>query len=260
MINRKLLASAVLGSLLAVSYVDVSRASNGSPSTSTIQTVTADGVTIYGQKYFANLTAKSPMILLFHQAGSNGRGEYADLIPWLNDAGYRVIAWDQRNGGKHYGSENRTVNALPKDTPASYCDAYPDLQAALDLTVKRGMAEKVVVWGSSYSAALVVQLAAKNNDKVSGVASFSPASGGPLVKCRARQWIEQVKAPVLAMRPASEMARDSSIEQKGILIKAGATFKVIKDGVHGSSMLVDARTKSDMTQARAGVIKWLKSI
>ncbi|NQZ06202.1 MAG: alpha/beta fold hydrolase [Algicola sp.] len=252
--NKKLLGGALLGALLVTSYVDVAKAS----ASTAIKTQTSDGVTIHGEKYFSNLNGKSPLILLFHQAGSNGRGEYGELIPWLNKSGFRVIAWDQRSGGKHFGSDNRTVNALPAGTANSYCDAYPDLQAALDFTVKKGLADNVVVWGSSYSAALVVQLAAKNNGKVSGVASFSPASGGPMVDCRARQWIGKVKAPMLFMRPESEMTRDSSVEQKAILIKAGADFSVVKHGVHGSSMLVDTRTKHDMTQARAGVIKWLK--
>lgn len=261
MMNGKLWASAILTAVLTISYVDVSKASSSGRSAITdVKTVTDDGVTIYGQKYFSNLNAKTPMILLFHQAGSNGRGEYADIIPWLNKSGFRVMVWDQRSGGEHFGSFNRTVNGLPSGTPTSYCDAYPDLQAALDLTVKQGIAEKIIVWGSSYSAALVVQLAAKNSQHIDGVAAFSPASGGPLKHCRARQWIEQVKAPVLVMRPKSEMARESSIKQRALFDKAGVTFRVIDNGVHGSSMLVDSRTEHDMSHARAGVVKWLKSV
>jgi pimeloyl-ACP methyl ester carboxylesterase len=256
MSNKKLLSGIALASLLTLSYVDVSKASTYSE----LKTVTADNVTIHGQKYFAKLSGKDPLILLFHQAGSNGRGEYGDLIPWLNQSGFRVIAWDQRSGGKRFGSDNRTVAGLAKDAPAAYCDAYQDLQAAVDYTFKQGLAKKVVVWGSSYSAALVVQLAAKNTDKVSGVASFSPASGGPMVNCRARQWVEKVKAPMLFMRPASEMARESSVLQRDILKAAGGKFEVIANGVHGSSMLVDTRTKHDMTTARAGMITWLKGL
>jgi pimeloyl-ACP methyl ester carboxylesterase len=261
MLNKNILGSVLLGAVLTVSYVDVSKASAaGKSKIREIQTTTEDGVSIFGQKYFSDLDDGSPLILMFHQAGSNGRGEYGDLIPWLNNAGYRVIAWDQRSGGKRFGSHNRTVDALPKGTPTSYCDAYPDLQAALDYTIKDGLAESVVVWGSSYSAALVVQLAAKNNDKVSGVASFSPASGGPMLRCRARQWVEQVKAPILVMRPESEMARESSVRQRDILTAAGVGFEVVDNGVHGSSMLVDSRTKSDMAKARKDVIDWLNGV
>lgn len=225
---------------------------------SMIKTQTSDGVTVYGEKYFAGLDKKAPLILLFHQAGSNGRGEYGELIPWLNDAGLRVIAWDQRSGGERFGDDNRTRNNMRKGTPSSFCDAYPDLQAALNYTVESGLSDKPMVWGSSYSAALVVQLAAKNADKVSGVLSFSPASGGPMVNCRARTWLDKVTAPMLFLRPKQEMARPSSVEQAKLLKAAGADFKVIEKGVHGSSMLVDRRTKNDMSKVRAKVIKWIK--
>lgn len=225
-----------------------------------IHTQTNDGVTIYGDKAFAGLDSKAPLILLFHQGGSNARGEYSDLIPWLNKAGFRVMAWDQRSGGGRYGSDNRTIAKLPDGKSRGYCEAYPDLQAALDYTVKNKLADKVTVWGSSYSAALVVQLAAKNPEKVSGVLSFSPASGGPMAPCRARNWLDKVKAPMLFMRPQSEMERQPSKDQRDILTGAGASFKVIKHGVHGSSMLVDSRTKQDMSKARSYVLKWLKKL
>ncbi len=130
-------------------------ASTNSP----ITTQTSDGVTIYGEPYFGDLDNTAPLILLFHQGGSNGRGEYAGIAKWLNNNGYRAIAWDQRSGGDTYGSENRTVKGLAEGTPASYCDAAADLSAALTHVLDHGFADKVIVWGSSYSAAMVFQLA-----------------------------------------------------------------------------------------------------
>lgn len=221
---------------------------------------TADGVTVFGETYFGRVAKDAPLVLMFHQGGASGRGEYKPLVKWLNKKGYRVIAWDQRSGGNKFDGKNRTVAHLKDGVAKGYCDAYPDLQAALDFTIDKGLAKDVVVWGSSYSAALVVQLAAKNNEVVRGVAAFSPASGGPLKPCLARDWIEQVKAPVLVMRPESEMARDSSKQQKKVLIEAGVKFKVLSDGIHGSSMLVDERTGKDMSKARMLVAKWLAHV
>jgi pimeloyl-ACP methyl ester carboxylesterase len=152
----------------------------------TLSTETSDKVTLYGEHYSKNTKANAPLILLFHQGGSNGRGEYNDIASWLNKSGFRAIAWDQRSGGRTYGSDNRTVANLPENTADGYCDAVADLQAALDFVIAHELAERVVVWGSSYSGALVFQLAAKNPRLVSGVIAFSPASGGPLVECRAR--------------------------------------------------------------------------
>lgn len=223
---------------------------------STVETTTADGVTIYGERYYGNLGSDAPLILLFHQGGSNGRGEYAPLAGWLNEVGYRAIAWDQRSGGDTYGESNRTKVGMSPDAEPGFCEAYPDLQAALDFVAGEG-AGGVIVWGSSYSGALVFRLAAQNPGMVSGVIAFSPASGGPMAECRARQWIHELDVPVLALRPASEMGRESSIEQRRIFLDAGADFHVIENGVHGSSLLIDERTGHDMSEARAAVAAWL---
>lgn len=223
-------------------------------------TTTIDDVTVYGETYFEGLDATAPLILLFHQARSNGRGEYAELANWLNAEGYRVIAWDQRSGGNTYGESNRTNQGLQKGIKKGNCDAYPDLQAALEYSLEQGLADKVFIVGSSYSAALVVQLAAKNIESVSGVVAFSPAAGGSMAKCRARDWIEQVQAPVFVLRPDSEMKRQSSQRQRDIFTSSGARFHIVEDGVHGASMLVDSRTKKDMHESRALVVQWLNNL
>lgn len=228
------------------------------PRSETVMTKTSDGVTIYGEKYSGSHDATAPLVLLFHQGGSNGRGEYAALAKWLNEAGFRAIAWDQRSGGKMYGETNRTIAGLPRESDPGYCDAYMDLQAALDYAAPASSGKKVVVWGSSYSASLVFRLAAENPDRVAGVIAFSPASGGPMVECRARLWVENVNVPVFVLRPASEMARDSSVEQRDILAAAGADFLVVENGVHGSSTLIDARTNHDMNATREAVLDWLR--
>jgi len=225
-----------------------------------ITTETRDGITVFGTLYGADLDSDSPLVLLFHQAGSNGRGEYADIVGWLNRPGFRAAAWDQRVGGDLYGSSNKTVSGLQSDHEWSYCDAYPDLLAALDRVIELDLAEKVILWGSSYSGSLVFRLAAERPDRVDGVIAFSPASGGPMVDCRARMWVDSVQAPVFVLRPASEMARASSEEQRDVLTAAGSEFLVVENGVHGSSMLVDERTEHDMSAVRETVIRWLGTI
>ena len=230
------------------------------PLPKTITTQTIDGVIIYGERYYGDLDAAAQLVLLFHQGGSNGRAEYAPLTNWLNDAGYRAIVWDQRNGGDLYGESNRTADSLPAGSNPGYCDAYPDLQAALDFVMSHGEAEEAIVWGSSYSGALVFRLAAENRDKVSGVLAFSPASGGPMVSCRARQWANDVRMPAIVFKPASEMTRESAEEQRQILEGAGVTFRIVEHGIHGSSLLVDARTENDMSGVRAQVIAWLDDL
>lgn len=262
LVDKVIKAGAVALCLVFASYMVASAAmavdGHKSQPTDVLTATTADGVTIHGKPYFGGLDADAPLVLLFHQGGANGRGEYGPIVPWLNESGFRAIAWDQREGGGTFGSVNRTVEGLAEGTPNGYCDAYPDLQAAVDYVMDKGLAERVIVWGSSYSGALVFQLAAKNPDVVAGIIAFSPASGGPLANCRAVQWIDGVSAPKLVMRPASEMEIPSAQNQRDVLVANDAAFHVVEGGVHGSSMLVDDRTEADMSAARAYVMEWLK--
>ncbi len=254
-------AAALCMMLAAAMVASTAMAVDGHKSqpTDVITAKTLDGVIIHGQSYFGDLDADAPLVLLFHQGGANGRGEYAPIAPWLNENGFRAIAWDQRAGGGTFGSVNRTVEGLAEGTPNGYCDAYPDLQAAVDYVMDKGLAERVIVWGSSYSGALVFQLAAKNPNAVSGVLAFSPASGGPLANCRAAQWIDGVTVPKLVMRPASEMEIPSAQNQRDVMVANGSAFYVVDEGVHGSSMLVDDRTEANMSAARTRVLEWLKN-
>ena len=219
--------------------------------------LTDDGVEVFGTPYFGDLPPEAPLVLLFHQGGSDGRGEYEPLIPWLNASGYRAVAWDLRAGGDVHGGVNRTAAALPTDVSNDFCSAYSDMKAALGYVREQGLADEVVVWGSSYSAALVFRLAAEYPGDISGLVAFSPASGGPMASCRARAWVDRVTAPMLVLRPGAEMDNPSAVEQRDLLIQAGVRFEVIEAGVHGSSMLVDARTGEDMSAARELVRRWL---
>ena len=227
-----------------------------------ITTVTTDAIAVHGNAWFGDLPDSSPLILLFHQGGSSGSGEYAQIAPWLVEAGYRVITWDQRAGGDLHGSPNRTVAGLSSTgaVPTGFCDAMPDLEAALEYVRSERLAERVLVWGSSYSGSLVFGLAAAHPETVAGVLAFSPASGGPVEACRAGLWAPAVRAPMLVLRPASEMERATSVEQRDALVAAGARFHVVTAGVHGSSMLVDERTGSDMAGPRGLVLEWLADV
>jgi dienelactone hydrolase len=129
----------------------------------------ADQVKVFATYYGTGDKAK-PIVLLFHQAGANG-AEYAEIAPKLNALGFNALAVDQRSGGSLFGRANRTVRALGQST--GYRAALPDLQAALDWARASG-ASKIVVCGSSYSAALVFLLAADNPGKIAGLMAFSP--------------------------------------------------------------------------------------
>lgn len=252
--KRRLWGAAAAAATIAAAGLGAS-ASSPKPS---LEAVTSDGVTIYGERYFGGLDSDAPVVLLFHQGGSSARGEFASIASWLNSLGYRAIAWDLRRGGELFEIPNKTFDGLgARADEYGFCDAYPDLEAALMQTLETLEADKVVVLGSSYSAALVFQLAAKHPERVSGVVAFSPASGGPMADCRAELWADSVAAPVLALRPASEMEREPSVVQREVLETAGAQFYVASPGTHGASMLIDERVEGDAGPTRQVVADWL---
>ena len=101
--------------------------------------------------------AKAPIVVAFHQARSSA-AEYAPIAPRLVNAGFTVLAIDQRSGDGAFGGTNRTAAGFAR-REVSYDAALPDLEAALAWAKAEARGAPVVVWGSSYSAALVFLLA-----------------------------------------------------------------------------------------------------
>jgi alpha-beta hydrolase superfamily lysophospholipase len=201
----------------------------------------ADGITVYADIFVSEQGKSAPLVMLFHQAGSNARGEYGTIIPRLTAMGLNVLAVDQRSGGDYFGASNRTVKALGHST--QYCAAYPDMEAALKYAIDNGFNGPRFAWGSSYSAALVLKLGGDHKDALTAVLSFSPGSGRAMGACNANNYLDTVAVPVLALSPRSEMgsrkAQFTRLKERGF-----QTF-VAESGVHGSSMLVKSRTQSD---------------
>jgi dienelactone hydrolase len=196
-----------------------------------------DGVQIRGDLYPLDEESRgsAPTILLFHQAGSN-RGEYASIAPRLNELGFNALAIDQRSGGDRWGYQNETVEKLGEST--DYLDALPDLEAALEWAEEFGSTGKTLIWGSSYSSALVFLLAAGNGE-VDAILSFSPGeylgSGQDEVRTAARK----VTQPVLVLTPDDERGRAQPVVDA--IAAKDKRFVVPDRAVHGSSMLVSDR-------------------
>jgi dienelactone hydrolase len=201
----------------------------------------SDGVKVYGT-YYPAPGAERPIILLFHQAGSN-RWEYAPIAPKLVAAGFSCLAIDQRAdedsdrpAGQMWGHANETIAHLGKS--ASFLDALEDLEAALAWARARDPHRKVIIWGSSYSASLVFLLAAKHPGEVAGLLSFSPGEYFP-DKHMVEDAAAKVTVPVFvtSAKDSSEIARARAIVD-AVANKATRTQYVpTVAGVHGSSTL-----------------------
>jgi dienelactone hydrolase len=193
------------------------------------------------------------VILLFHQAGSS-KAEYATIAPRLAAAGYTALAIDQRSGGSLFGP-NETASRLGGS--ASYEDAKPDLVAALDWAASRRL--PIVLWGSSYSAALVFEVAAEHANQVGAVIAFSPGEylgkSGAVARASA-----QVRVPIYVT--SSSDADEVSAARK-ILSASPAGSKtqfVPKIGVHGSSTLIESRDPKGAAENWDHVLAFLAAL
>ena len=220
-----------------------------------IELTSKDGITVHGWYYESEESTGA--IALFHQAGSNALAEYSGIAARLVEAGYSVLAIDQRKGGSRLGGENLTSAQVDEES-LSYCDAYPDLEVATNYLNERSR-RKIIVWGSSYSAALVLKLSIEHHDQVMAVLAFSPASGGPMGECSANQFIEALKVPTLALRPAREAEIESVRAQLDLFEEQGFETYISPEGVHGSSMLNPDRA-ADAQDTWAQVLNFLNTI
>ena len=219
----------VLAASLALAAANAADAVAGEP----VTIRAADGVTVYGQVWRA-AGAKPPLIVAFHQAESSS-AEYELIAPRLVEAGFTVLAIDQRSGDGAFGGTNRTAAALGR--AASYDEALPDLAAALAWAKADAKGAPVIVWGSSYSAALAFVLAAAHPGDVSAIVAFSPGeylAGKQTVRSAAAKvsvpvWIDQASS-------AEESAR-SAVILKAVKASDKHQFSAKVKSTHGSSTL-----------------------
>lgn len=215
---------------------------------------TADGTPVFGEIHGDIVNARA-LLLLFHQGGGNAHGEYSNIIPRLTRNGYAAIAIDARAGGTMLGGQNRTMAAVGGDP--HYCEAYPDLEAALEYGAGIAGDLPIIAWGSSFSGALVLRLASEHADRIDAVLAFSPAGGEPMGACPADRFATDVTIPALVLRPRSEAELDAVIDQMERFGRLGFLLHVADPGRHGSSMLNPERVEGDVEPTWEAVLEFL---
>jgi dienelactone hydrolase len=212
----------------------------------------ADGITVHGLWYKA--PHPKALILLFHQAESS-KDEYATIAPRLVQAGYSALAIDQRAGDGMFG-KNETAEEL--DRKASYLEATPDMQAALEWARRQKL--PIVLWGSSYSSSLIFPLAADDPQGVIALLSFSPGEYFD-DKRMIRTAAAKVKVPVFV---ASTNAKEETSEADPIMAalprSASNVRYVPEHAVHGSSMLIAARNPKGADANWKAVLAFLNRV
>ena len=235
MLLQKLLVSFIL-----LLFVNLSLASDTSnKSTVSISFKSADGLLITADSYTPHEKISTPLIVLFHQAGSS-RGEYSEIAPRLNKLGFNCIAVDLRSGEYSRGKDNETaIRAANAGLPTSYADALPDIIAALNYADTHYSNSKIIAWGSSYSAALALKVAGDHPELVDAVISFSPGEYFSHVG-KSKTWIrdsaKNIKAATFITSSKNEVGSWAAIYDV-INTSSKQSFIPKTAGKHGSKAL-----------------------
>ena len=197
-----------------------------------------DGLSISADLYKVH-DATAPFIVLCHQAGWS-RGEYREIAPKLNTLGFNCMAIDQRSGGKVNGIDNEsTARATKANKPVDYVDAEQDIIAAVEYARENYAAGKLILWGSSYSAALTLRVTGEHSDKIDGALAFAPGeyftrSGKP------GNWIatsaKKISCPVFITSAQNEKKNWAKI-YAAIESESKTSFLPKTKGNHGSRAL-----------------------
>ncbi len=224
-----------------------------------VQFKAEDGLEINADLYMVH-DKDAPFIILFHQAGWS-RGEYLEIAPKLNDMGYNCMAVDQRSGSAVNGIENETSKrALSKGLPTDYPDALPDLYAAINFVKTTYKPSKLIIWGSSYSSALVLKITGDNPDLVNAAMAFAPGEYFSRFG-KSEDWISQsaknINVPIFITSAKKEHANWKGIYDV-IPSEQKQSFLPSTEGKHGSRALWE---KFDDNEAYwKAVIRFLNSL
>jgi pimeloyl-ACP methyl ester carboxylesterase len=201
----------------------------------TIEFKSLDDLEITADLYLTD-DLNAPFILLFHQAGWS-RGSYREIAPQLNALGFNCMAIDQRSGNFVNDITNETAaRAKIKGLAMKYPDAYQDMQAALNYVYEKYEPKVMLIWGSSYSAALSFILADKNMEMLDGMLAFSPGEYFTFEGKSISEYAENLHMPVFITSSKDEEKNWSNIYE-AIPSKYKMNFVPDFDGYHGSRSL-----------------------
>lgn len=218
----------------------------------TVHFLSLDGMKMTADYHEINPDA--PVIILCHQAGYS-RGEYIDIAAQLNSFGFNCFAIDQRSGKSANGIVNETAkNAKERGRPTEYLDAEQDILAAIKHVTMLYHRDEVILWGSSYSAALALKIAA-THPQVSTVIAYSP--GEYLKGIDVQTAIKDLSVPTYVTSSHKEAAAVTTLLSEVTQTKV-VQFIPEGHGVHGSKALW--RDAQDNGEYWASIYVFLKGL
>jgi alpha-beta hydrolase superfamily lysophospholipase len=197
----------------------------------TIHFKSKDGLMITADLY--RVENPKGFILLCHRSHCN-RGEYRETAPKLNKLGFSCLAIDQRSGMKIFGVVNETsARAKQKGLATGYSDARQDIEAAVDYAFALNKCQPIILFGSSYSAALALLISTKT-EKIKAVVVFSP--GEYLKGIDVAKEVKMMAKPIFVTSAKKEI-RDVKQVLKYVDTNYVSQFKPNVEGFHGSKTL-----------------------
>lgn len=220
------------GLLLMIQFID---AQQKEFTGKTIEFQSRDGVKITADLYMTN-KSNAPFIILCHQARYS-RGEYREIAPKLNELGFNCMAIDQRSGNEVNGVMNQThLEAVKMNKATEYVDAIPDLEAAFSYVKNKINSDKIIIWGSSYSAALMFYMGSVHSKDIDGILAFSPGEYFKIDGKEIKSFAAKVKCPVFITSSGKEHKQWKGIYDS-VTTKKYSFLPMIEEGRHGSKAL-----------------------
>ena len=203
----------------------------------TVHLNATDGLPVTADLYMTD-DKHAPLIILYHQAGFS-RGEYRSIAPQLNKLGFNCLTLDQRSGKEVNGVENETYKkAVNLNKKTEYVNAIPDIEGAFLYAKKELKSDKIILWGSSYSAALVFYMGSIYGNEIKGILAFSPGEYFKIDGKKIMDFARDVHCPVFITSSKNEEK-----EWKGIYesVKSDKSYFLPESkGFHGSKALWSA--------------------
>jgi pimeloyl-ACP methyl ester carboxylesterase len=195
----------------------------------------SDGLEITADLYEADTKNDGTYIILFHQANSS-RGEYRTIAPKLVEFGYNCLAVDQRSGHEGRGIINRTCKrAIAANKKIRFVNAIQDIESAFLYARDMLNSTRVIIWGSSYSAAAVLYLGSKYPDDVAAILSFSPGEYYEIAEKKIATYAADVRCPVFITSAKNE--KKDWIDIYDNISSEKDYFLPERNGFHGSKAL-----------------------
>lgn len=202
-----------------------------SPRTETIEIPSLDSLMITAD--LKHISIDHDLILFCHQAGWS-RGEYKAIADTFYRLGFNCLAIDQRSGNAVNDVPNATAQrAEAAELSQSYADAEQDIIAALNWA-KEHYDGQILLLGSSYSAGLVLKIAAATPKRIGKVMAFSP--GEYYNEFKLAEQISDLKVPCFLTSSKDEV---NGVQDLYKVINAPKKIQFIpsESGKHGAKAL-----------------------